>query len=109
MTPAERLAEGKALFGKAEYLKAVRTLDQVTDDTSATPEVTSEALYWKAESFAAQGEMTNAYLTAKQLIWSFPSTKWAGQYMGKLPLWEKNKTSQPTSAGDVATRAAPEK
>ena len=108
VTPAECLAQGKALFEQRAYLDAVTVLNQVMDDESATPELRSEALYWKAESFAAQGEMTNAYRTAKQLVWSFPSTKWAGRYIGKLPIWETNNTPQPTSAGDVLN-AAPEK
>jgi hypothetical protein len=78
------------------------------DDESATQELRAEALYWKAESFAAKGETTNAYRTAKQLVWSFPNTKWAGRYMGRWPIWETRNTPQPTSAGDVL-RAAPEK
>jgi len=91
LTPVERLARGKALFDQKAYPDAVKVLTQVTGDESAPPEVSSEALYWKAESYAAQGKMTNAYLTAKQLVCDFPSTKWAGKYMGKLPLWETNK------------------
>jgi hypothetical protein len=108
VTPAKRLAQGKALFEQRAYLDAVTVLNQVMDDESSSPERRSEALYWKAESFAAQGEMTNAYRTAKQLVWSFPSTKWAGRYNGKLPIWETNNTPQPTSAGDVLD-ATPEK
>lgn len=107
-TVESRLVEAKTLFERKAYSNAVSVLGKLLEDKSASPGMCAEALYWKAESLAAQGDLTNAYLTAKQLVWQFPETKWASRYTGKLPIWDTGNKSQQPSAGDVRGRT-PEK
>ena len=92
---ANRLAQGIALFKQQSYDDALTVFGRVIEDKKAPSEVQAEALYWKAETLAAQGDITNAARTAKRLVWDYPSTKWAGRYMGKLPIWLENKRTQP--------------
>ena len=91
---AEHLAQGKRLCAGKDYANAMLALRNVTEDKMCAVELRAEALYWMAESYAAQGNLSQAYRTAKRLIWDYPETMWAGRYMGRLPIWPDGETQQ---------------
>mgnify|MGYP005633535977 CR=1 FL=1 len=106
MSHSSRLAHAKQLLVQKDYTGCRDVFRCLAEAESTPPAVAAESLYWMAEAYAAEGDFTNAYRTAKRLVWDYPSGMWTARYSGKMPLWNKRERTQP-NIRQVSPEAAP--
>ena len=78
------LLSGQSYIKAKMHEKAVEVLNDLVTVYADDKTVRSEAMYWLADSYYNQKNMTESYKTFKNLTWDYPETKWAKMARGRL-------------------------
>ncbi len=88
--PSHQLANQASVLSGQCYIRAERfgeaaaMLLTVINNDNAGVELRSESMYWCADAYLKDGDLTSAYRMFKRLTWDYPETNWARFARGQL-------------------------
>jgi tetratricopeptide (TPR) repeat protein len=84
---------GQCYIRAEEFAKGQEMLAQAIKNSPNDPELVSEAMYWRGDTYMKTKEFENAYREFKRLTWDYPASKWARYARGRLTSPELIKIS----------------
>lgn len=89
------VVSGQCYMRAEEFDKAVKALgDAIAKTEGVDNELTSEAMYWRADAYSKSNDLLNAYREFRKLIWDYPASRWAKYARGRLIAPEMRRVAE---------------